>query len=81
LETRTPGKYQTEVEIPAEWLNIGRYTVSVYIANASSGQVFDSVEAITFNIIDTGAPGSRNGVQRRGVLQPLLDWHTSSVTQ
>jgi lipopolysaccharide transport system ATP-binding protein len=81
LETRTPGKYQTEVEIPSEWLNIGRYTVSVYIANASSGQVYDSVEAITFNIIDTGAPGSRNGVQRRGVLQPLLDWKTSSVTQ
>ena len=79
LGVRTPGKYQTEVSIPAEWLNVGRFSVNDYIANASSGVVYDSVEAITFNIVDTGTPGSRNGVQRRGVLQPLLDWKTSSV--
>ena len=79
LGAREPGKYQTEVEVPAQWLNIGKFSVSAYIANAASGVVYDSVEAITFNIVDTGTPGSRNGVQRRGVLQPLLDWKTSSV--
>jgi len=79
LGAREPGKYQTEVEVPAEWLNVGKYTVSAYIANAASSVVYDSVEAITFNIVDTGTPGSRNGVQRRGVLQPLLDWKTSPV--
>ena len=79
LGAREPGKYQTEVEVPAEWLNVGKYTVSAYIANAASSVVYDSVEAITFNIVDTGTPGSRNGVQRRGVLQPLLDWKTFPV--
>ena len=79
LGAREPGKYQTKVEVPAQWLNIGKFSVSAYIANAASGVVYDSVEAITFNIVDTGTPGSRNGVQRRGVLQPLLDWKTSSV--
>ena len=77
LGPRSPGKYETEVTIPGEWLNVGRYSVDVYIANATV--VYDSVEAITFNIVDTGTPGSRNGIQRRGVLQPLLDWKTSSV--
>lgn len=81
LGEREPGKYHTEVSIPGEWLNIGRYSVDVYIANASSGVVYDSVEAINFNIVDTGTPGSRNGVQRRGVLQPLLDWKTSTVSR
>ena len=79
LGAREPGKYQSEVEVPAQWLNIGKFSVSAYIANAASSVVYDSVEAITFNIVDTGTPGSRNGVQRRGVLQPLLDWKTSPV--
>jgi lipopolysaccharide transport system ATP-binding protein len=80
LDPRTPGRYRSEVQIPGEWLNIGRYSVSVYIANANTGVVYDSVEAIIFNIIDTGTPGSRNGVERRGILQPIFDWETVPVT-
>jgi lipopolysaccharide transport system ATP-binding protein len=76
LRERSPANYRTEVEIPGQWLNPGRYTVRLYIANANTGVVYDSVEAIIFNIIDTGSPGSLNGVQRRGVLQPVLDWQT-----
>jgi lipopolysaccharide transport system ATP-binding protein len=77
LGARAPGKYRTEVDIPREWLNVGRYSVDVYIANNSV--IYDSVEALTFNILDTGTPGSRNGVRRRGLLQPVLDWKTQSV--
>ena len=76
LKERSPGIYRTEVEIPGRWLNIGRYAVSLYIANAGTGVVYDSIEAIVFNIIDTGTPGSLNAVARRGILQPVLDWHT-----
>lgn len=77
LGPRTQGKYRTEVHIPREWLNVGRYSVDVYIANVNV--VYDSIEALTFNIVDTGTPGSRNGVRRRGVLQPVLDWKTESI--
>jgi len=77
LGARTPGKYQTEVSIPGEWLNTGRYSLDAYVASKSV--VYDSVEAMTFNIVDNGTPGSRNGVQRRGILQPVLDWKTSTV--
>lgn len=77
LGTREPGRFRTVVEIPPCWLNTGRYTVTVYVANASSGVVYDQVEAIVFSVVDTGTPGSRHGVERKGVLQPVLDWTTT----
>lgn len=76
LAQRSPGTYKAEVEIPSQWLNIGMYSVAVQLANAGNGEVYDSVDALIFNVIDTGTPGSRNGIQRRGVLQPILNWTT-----
>jgi len=76
LAQRLPGNYTAEVMIPARWLNTGLYSVSVYIANAGTGTIYDSVDAVTFNVIDTGTPGSRNGVARKGILQPILSWTT-----
>ena len=81
LGTRAPGRYQTTVDIPPCWLNTGRYTVTIYIANASSGVIYDQVETIVFSIVDTGTPGSRHGVARKGVLQPILDWTTTQVSK
>jgi lipopolysaccharide transport system ATP-binding protein len=77
LANRAPGTYRTEVEIPAQWLNVGRYTVSVSLANAMSGEGYEIMEAIVFSVIDTGTPGSVNGINRPGILQPVLDWKTS----
>ncbi|MEA2173735.1 MAG: lipopolysaccharide transport system ATP-binding protein [Blastocatellia bacterium] len=80
LGTRAKGNYRTSVLIPAEWLNIGRYTVNVTVASAAtSGVVYDDVEALVFNVVDTGSPGSRHGIERKGVLQPLLNWTSSFV--
>jgi len=79
LASRTPGHYKTEVVIPGCWLNTGHYTVRVAAANAMSGACYDDIEAIIFNIIDTGTPGSVNGIKRPGVLQPVLDWKTSKT--
>jgi lipopolysaccharide transport system ATP-binding protein len=77
LSKRSPGVYKTRVVIPARWLNVGRYTVRVAIANAMSGAVYDDVETLIFNVVDTGTPGSINGIKRPGVLQPVLDWETT----
>ncbi len=79
LAGRNPGKYKTTVTIPAKWLNVGRYTVRVALANAMSGVSFDDIEALIFRIVDTGTPGSLNGIKRPGVLQPLLDWQTTEL--
>lgn len=81
LGMRESGRYQTTVEIPPCWLNTGRYIVTVSIANASSGVIYDHVEAIVLEVVDTGTPGSRHGVRRKGVLQPLLDWTTRQVSK
>ena len=76
LVVRQPGKYAARVTIPSKWLNVGRYTVKVALANSMSGVVYDYVEALIFRIVDTGTPGSLNGIRRPGILQPLLDWET-----
>jgi lipopolysaccharide transport system ATP-binding protein len=81
LGAREPGRYQTTVEIPPCWLNTGRYTVTVSLANATSGEVYDHVEALVLKVVDTGTPGSLNGVDRKGVLQPILDWTTTQVSR
>jgi lipopolysaccharide transport system ATP-binding protein len=79
---RTPGLYQATIEIPPRWLNIGRYSVMATIAGAAqSGEVYDNLEVLTFNIVDTGSPGSRFGVERKGVLQPILNWTTMALNK
>lgn len=79
LAIRHPGRYRTEVVIPPRWLNIGRYTVRVASANAMSGACYDDIEAIIFNVVDNGTPGSVNGITRPGILQPVLDWQTQKT--
>ena len=79
LGARHPGVYRAQVTIPAKWLNVGRYTVTVALANAMSGVAYDNVEALVFQIVDTGTPGSLNGIRRPGILQPVLDWETNRV--
>lgn len=73
---RRPGKYHTEVKIPGRWLNTGRYLLQVHATHAMDHSVFDTADALTFNIVDTDTPGSFQGIKKRlGVLQPVLDWH------
>lgn len=81
LAMRKPGTYRSRVTIPARWLNVGRYMVKVALANAMSGMVYDNIEALVFSIVDTGTPGSLNGIRRPGILQPLLDWETTVISE
>ncbi|HEX7294994.1 MAG TPA: hypothetical protein VF251_04520, partial [Pyrinomonadaceae bacterium] len=63
----------------ASWLNVGRYTVTATIASAAgSGTVYDNLEVLVFNVVDTGSPGSRFGIERKGILQPILVWTTTT---
>ena len=79
---REVGYYQAIIEVPERWLNIGRYSVVVTIAGAAhSGQVYDNVEVLTFRVVDTGTPGSKFGIERKGVLQPILHWATTVLNK
>ncbi len=76
MRTRTVGYYRAQVRIPGRWLNVGRYAVMIYISSERGETVYDRRETVTFEIADTGTPGSLHGISRQGVLQPLLEWKT-----
>jgi lipopolysaccharide transport system ATP-binding protein len=76
LDLRQPGSYRTDVTIPGQWLNPNQYKVVVFLTQ-STGTVYDSTETLAFRILDTGTPSQRLGTSgRKGVLQPILPWHT-----
>jgi lipopolysaccharide transport system ATP-binding protein len=79
LGTRTVGYYHAQIEIPGKWLNVGRYSISVYISADRGERVFDRRETLLFDIGDTGTPGSLHGINRQGVLQPVLNWQTTRL--
>ena len=79
MEMREEGYYNADIEMPSKWVAPGRYVVQVYLSSASGTVVYDRPEALVFTIVDTGTPGSRYGVNRQGVLQPVLEWKTNRV--
>ena len=80
IELREKGYYQAEIEMPEKWLAPGRYVVHVYLSSGAGSVVYDRPEALVFTIVDTGTPGSQYGVNRRGLLHPILEWKTNRMT-
>jgi len=74
LELREPGYYHADIDLPAQWLSNGMYVVQVYLSSGAGTVVYDCPEALVFTIVDTGTPGSKYGVKRLGILQPMLEW-------
>jgi lipopolysaccharide transport system ATP-binding protein len=76
--TRQPGDYISRCEVPADFLNEGRYVLGV---NASSYRVrryFQDEQAISFTVDATGAPGSHWSEPRLGPIRPRLEWEIAS---
>jgi lipopolysaccharide transport system ATP-binding protein len=80
LEQRDAGHYQATIDMPGQWLAPGRYVVHVHLASSTGSVVYDRPEALVFTIVDTGTPGSKYGVNRLGVLHPILEWKTNRTT-
>ena len=76
LELREPGYYHADIDLPAQWLSNGMYVVQVYLSSGAGTVIYDTPEALVFTIVDTGTPGSKYGVKRLGILQPMLEWRT-----
>lgn len=71
---RESGCYTSRVMIPANFLNDGRYVISV---NASAYRVqryFLEEHALAFSVDGTGAPGKQWPEQRLGPVRPALSW-------
>ena len=75
---RQAGEYVSRCEIPADFLNEGRYVLGV---NASSYRVrryFQDEQALSFNVDATGAPGSQWTEARLGLVRPRLSWEIAN---
>ena len=71
---RPAGSYHSRVEIPANFLNGGRFVVGV---NASSYRIktyFHDEQALAFNMDVSGAPGTQWPETRLGPVRPRLSW-------
>jgi lipopolysaccharide transport system ATP-binding protein len=80
LQRRGAGYYRTRLDIPAKWLNAGRYYLVVGITKYSPLMNFDRAETSTFTVLDVGTPEKlRTGGSRPGVLQPYMAWKTDRV--
>jgi lipopolysaccharide transport system ATP-binding protein len=76
---REPGTYISRCEIPADFLNEGRYVLGV---NASSYRVrryFQDEQALNFTVDPSGAPGTQWPETRLGVVRPRLSWNIEEI--
>lgn len=79
LRVRPAGHYFSRVQIPADFLNEGRYVVGM---NANSFRVkryFQDEQALTFTVDAAGAPGMQWPEPRQGAVRPRLDWQIETV--
>ncbi len=77
---RQPGLYRSTLEIPANFLNEGRYYITIYLAILSAPTTIEAQaqEAITFDVFDTGAMRDE-GVTWRGAVRTPLPWRTEHI--
>lgn len=75
LGDRKPGHYVADVHFPEKWLNVGEYVVLAGLVKNNPVEVFHREETLTFRVEEIGTPGSiLMPGQRKGVLQPYLEW-------
>jgi lipopolysaccharide transport system ATP-binding protein len=71
---REAGRYISRCEIPADFLNEGRYVLGI---NASAFRVkryFQDEHALAFTVDAAGAPGMQWLESRLGPIRPRLKW-------
>jgi len=73
LERRNPEKYRATVDIPGNWLSSGKYFLRLH-SGVVSQSIFDNIEALSFELIETGNPKIR--AHKQAYLLPYLDWNT-----
>ena len=74
MESRPVGRYISRCQIPANWLNEGRFMLGVNASSFGVRSYFTDEFALSFSTDGTGAPGSQWPEMRRGSLRPALEW-------
>jgi len=72
--SRAAGHYFSRCEIPADFLNQGRYTVAVNASSYNVRRYFMDEQALDFTVDASGAPGMHWSEPRPGTIRPRLEW-------
>jgi lipopolysaccharide transport system ATP-binding protein len=71
LERRVPGIYRTEVSIPSDLLSASRYLLRLH-SGIVNRVIFDNVEALIFELTETGNPKLRS--HKQAFILPYWKW-------
>lgn len=74
---RIPGKYSDVCRIPANFLNVGKYFITIGGRVPNIKQHFIATDALMFEVKSNGGPTSIES--RSGVIYPDLDWQTKLI--
>jgi lipopolysaccharide transport system ATP-binding protein len=77
--TRPAGGYVSRCQIPANYLNEGRYVLGVNASSYRIKRYFYDEHALAFSVDGTGAPGKHWPEPRLGPLRPALDWQIEKI--
>jgi lipopolysaccharide transport system ATP-binding protein len=78
--TRSPGRYLSRCEIPADLLNEGRYLLGLNASTFRVRRYFQDEQALAFTVDATGAPGKHWAEPRLGPVRPNLNWRIQPLT-
>jgi lipopolysaccharide transport system ATP-binding protein len=76
---REVGRYISRCEIPADFLNQGRYVLGINASTFRIRRYFQDEQALAFDVDAIGAPGTHWREQRHGPIRPRLDWEIEMV--
>jgi lipopolysaccharide transport system ATP-binding protein len=79
IPSRLPGRYSSEVEFPAHFLNRGQYYLMIGIDVPMVSSVLSVDHAITFSIEAIGGHIADINDGRLGVVAPLLQWNVQEL--
>ena len=77
--TRRAGRYFSRCNLPADFLNEGRYSLGVNASSFGVRRYFMDETALSFNVDISGAPGTQWPEMRQGPVRPRLDWQIEKV--
>jgi lipopolysaccharide transport system ATP-binding protein len=77
---RPAGHYFSRCQIPADFLNEGRYVMGLNASSYRIRRYFQDEQAMTFSVDASGAPGMQWPEQRLGPVRPRLDWQIEEGT-
>ncbi len=71
---RPAGTYISRCQLPADYLNEGRYILGINASSYRIHRYFQDEQALSFNVDAAGAPGTQWPELRLGPVRPRLEW-------